>query len=309
MRRVWKVIGALVVVLVVLLVVNTIVTTGETKSAKADGGRIVDLPGGDLQVREDGSAGGPAVVLIHGWAASTHWFDRLEPLLDSRYRVIRVDLLGHGGSEKPKDGYSMEAQADRVAAALERLNVSRTLIAGHSTGGEVAIALAARHPKLARALAVIDSEPDEKYVDPDLLASLSVKPVIGPAMKRLASDGTIRDGLGQAFEKGFDVPDVFVKDFNKLTYTAYKKTYDESADYVDDGHLADDLRSVGVPRLVIFGKDDRLVEPPLEAAAYYRSKFGVRTAIVPGAGHSPMVEQPRATARLLIGLDPERGSR
>jgi pimeloyl-ACP methyl ester carboxylesterase len=294
---------AVVAVLVVLLVVNTIVTNGQTKSAKADGGRIVDLPGGDLQVREDGSAGAPAVVLIHGWTASTHWFDRITPLLEDRYHVIRVDLLGHGGSAKPKDGYSMEAQADRVAAALEQLGVRRALVAGHSTGGEVAIALAARHPKLTRALAVIDTEPDEKFVDPDLLAQASLWPVVGQLFKRLQSDGPIREGLGQAFEKGFDVPDVFVDDFKKLTFTAYKKTYDESGDYVDEGHLAGDIRSVRVPRLVIFGHDDRLVSPPLEAADEYRRQFGVRTAIVPRAGHSPMVEQPQETARLLIGLD------
>jgi pimeloyl-ACP methyl ester carboxylesterase len=200
----------------------------------------------------------------------------------------------------------MEAQADRVAGALERLGVRRALIAGHSTGGEVAIALAARHPKLARALVVIDSEPDEKFVDPDLLASLSLKPLIGPAMKTLATDGTIKDGLGQAFEKGFDVPDKFVDDFNKLTYTAYKKTYDESGDYVDDGHLARDLRSVKVPRLVILGKDDRLVEPAADAAAFYRKQFGVIALLVPGAGHSPMVERPAATAQLLTGVDPAR---
>jgi pimeloyl-ACP methyl ester carboxylesterase len=96
---------------------------------------------------------------------------------------------------------------------------------------------------------------------------------------------------------------VFVDDFKKLTYTAYKKTYDESGDYVDDGHLARDMRSVRVPRLVIFGRDDRLVSPPLEAADEFRRQFGVRTAIVPGAGHSPMVEQPKETAGLLIGLD------
>jgi pimeloyl-ACP methyl ester carboxylesterase len=122
-------------------------------------------------------------------------------------------------------------------------------------------------------------------------------------MLRLATDGTIRDGLGQAFEKGYDVPSVFVDDFNKVTYTAYKKTYDESSDYVSEGLLGKDLRSVRVPRLVIFGKDDRLVSPPLEAADFYRREFKVRLAIVPGAGHSPMVEQPRATARLLLGLD------
>jgi len=304
-RRRWKIAGAVVAVIAVLLAVNTIVTNSETKPAKADGGRIVSLPGGDLQMREDGSADNPPVVLIHGWTASTHWFDRITPILAPHYRVIRVDLLGHGGSAKPKNGYSMEEQADRVAAALVKVGVRRALAAGHSTGGEVAIALAARHPELTRALAVIDTEPDEKFVDPDLLARFSLMPVIGQAMKRLATDGTIRDGLGQAFEKGFDVPQVFVDDFNKLTYTAYKQTYDESGDYVDDGHLADDLRSVKVPRVVIFGRHDRLVEPPLEAAAFYRDRFGVRTAIVADAGHSPMVEQPATTASLLRGLDAE----
>jgi pimeloyl-ACP methyl ester carboxylesterase len=292
-----------VVVIVALLAANTIVTNNETKAAKSDGGRIVDLPGGALQVREDGRVGAPALVLIHGWTASIHWFDRLAPLLADRYRVVRVDLLGHGGSAKPEDGYSMTQQADRVADALVRVGVRRALVAGHSTGGEVAIALAARHPELTRALAVIDSEPDEKFVDPDLLARLSLKPVIGQAMMRLATDGTIRDGLGQAFEKGYHVPDRFVNDFNKVTYNAYKKTYDESGNYVSEGRFKNDLRSVRVPRLVIFGKDDRLVTPPLEAADFYRREFGVRVAIVPGAGHSPMVEQPQATARLLVGLD------
>jgi pimeloyl-ACP methyl ester carboxylesterase len=305
-RRGWKIVGAVLAVLVVLLVVNTIVTNAETKPAHPDGGRLIDLPGGDLQVREDGRGSAPPIVLIHGWTASLHWFDRLTSLLAHRYRVIRVDLLGHGGSAKPRDGYSIEEQADHVAAALEKLGARRALIAGHSTGGEVAIAVAARHPKLTRALAVIDSEPNEKFVDPDLLATLSLKPVIGPAMKRLATDGMIRDGLGQAFEKGFDVPDVFVEDFKKLTYTAYKRTYDESGDYVDDGHFASDFRSVRVPRLVLFGQHDRLVSPPLEAASYYRREFGVGVVIVPNAGHSPMVEQPEATARLLTGLDRRR---
>jgi hypothetical protein len=54
-RRRWKILGAVVVVLAVLLAINTIATNRDTKPARADGGRIVELPGGDLQVREDGS--------------------------------------------------------------------------------------------------------------------------------------------------------------------------------------------------------------------------------------------------------------
>ena len=299
-----RVLLGILLLLVVLLTVNTIVTNRETKPARADGGRIVDLPGGDLQVREDGPPSGPAIVLLHGWTASIHWWGRITPLLARGHRVIRIDLLGHGGSEKPKDGYSMEEQADRVAGALGRLNVRRAMLVGHSTGGEVAIALAARHPGVARRLVVMDTEPDERYVDPDLLAKLSVAPVIGQTMRRIATDGPIREGLGQAFEEGFDIPDQFVEDFNKLTWTAYDDTYDESADYVDEGHLDRALRSVKVPRFVIFGKDDRLVDP--EAASEYRREFGIPAALVAGAGHSPMVDQPAETARLLLKFDRDR---
>lgn len=290
MRRGWKIVIGVLTPIVVLVLVNTIVTDRDTEPAKADGGRIIDVPGGDLQAREDGPVNDPPIVLIHGWAASSDWFDRITPLLATGHHVVRVDLLGHGGSAKPRNGYTTEEQADRVALALDRLGVRRALVA--------------RHPEFARRLAIIDTEPGEKYVDTDTLGDLSVTPVIGETMKRLATDGTIRDGLGQAFEKGFDVPEQFVKDFNKLTYTAYKDTDDESADYVDEGHFARDLRAVKVPKLVIFGKDDRLVKPA--AAETYHREFGLPVRLVAGAGHSPMVEQPAETARLLLALERER---
>src|ERR687895_1283322 len=103
-----RVLLALLVVLVVALAVNTVVTDRQTEAAQADAGRVIDLPGGDLQVREDGLQDGPAVVLLHGFACSLGWWDGVTPALARNHRVIRFDLLGHGGSEKPKQGYGME---------------------------------------------------------------------------------------------------------------------------------------------------------------------------------------------------------
>jgi pimeloyl-ACP methyl ester carboxylesterase len=304
MTRRWKIVLVALAVVAILLVVNTVVTDRETTPANADGGQIVDLPGGDLHVREDGSPDSPPILLIHGWLGSVNWWDRLTALLERRFHVVRVDLLGHGGSAKPRDGYSMEAQADRVAAALERRGVSRATVVGHSTGGEVAIALAARHRRLVRRLVVIGTEPDERYVNTDLTTELSLKPVIGEALARLATDGAIRRGLGEAFRNGFDVPEQFVHDFKKLTYTAYKKTFNESAEYVDDGRLARDLRSVRVPRLIVFGEDDRLVDPA--AATVYRADFHVPVMLIPNAGHAPFVDQPVATARAATAFERRR---
>src|SRR5271167_2647189 len=138
-RRSIGLIVTLVLVAALLLGINAIVVGGETKLARADIGRIVDLPhGDDLQVREDGPRDAPAIVLLHGFASSLHWWDAITPALASRYHVIRFDLLGNGGSAKPSGGYSMEHEAQLVAEALNQLGVRRALLVGHSMGGLVA---------------------------------------------------------------------------------------------------------------------------------------------------------------------------
>ena len=136
-----RILLALLVVLALLLAVNTVVMNRETKAANADAGRIIDLPGGDLQVREYGSPDAPNMVLLHGFACSLGWWDEAAPALARDHHVLAFDLLGHGGSEKPRDGYGMEEQARRVSAALDKLGVRRAVIVGHSMGGAVATAL------------------------------------------------------------------------------------------------------------------------------------------------------------------------
>jgi hypothetical protein len=125
-NRRWKVLIGLLAGLAVLLVINTIVIDGQTKDAEVtvEGGQILQLPGGDAQVVSEGPTAvdrgqaGVPIVLVHCYACSLHWWDRLTPILAERHRVIRVDLLGHGGSAKPKSGYEIDQQAALVAAAL-----------------------------------------------------------------------------------------------------------------------------------------------------------------------------------------------
>ena len=100
------------------------------------------MPGGDLQVVDRGPRDGSPIVLIHCFTCAIDWWDGMMPLLDRDHRVIAVDLLGHGGSEKPSSGYSVPNQADVVAQALGRLGVRNAEVVGHSLGGAVAVALA-----------------------------------------------------------------------------------------------------------------------------------------------------------------------
>ena len=295
-----RVLGALLVVLVVLLAVNTIVTDRETKAAKADVGRIVDLPGGDLQVREAGPRGAPAVVLLHGFACSIGWWRDVIPALARDHRVIAFDLLGHGGSEKPKDGYGMEEQARRVAAALDRLDVRRATVIGHSMGGIVATALREERPALVSSLVFLDSAPDDDDSKLPFTARLATVPVLGEAIRRVVPDELVRQGLESAFADGFDVPDRFVDDFNEMTYTSYDDSRAASSDYRKEAGLDERLARERVPLLVVWGSQDDIAEP--SSAEDFKKVPGARIIMLDGVGHSPHVEKPAATARLILSF-------
>ena len=102
------------------------------------------VPFGDdeLNVVQDGQHDATPLLLIHGLAGSTAWWDSVVPMPAPNFRIVRVDLKGHGKSPSPRQGYDTATQARRVAAALDRLGISRFSIVGHSTGGYVATALA-----------------------------------------------------------------------------------------------------------------------------------------------------------------------
>ena len=98
-------------------------------------------------------------MLLHCYSCSLHWWDQLAPILAENHRVIRIDLLGHGGSQKPSSGYSIEDQGGLVAGALDQLDVQGAVVVGHSMGFAVAVALAERASQLVDRLVNIDQGP------------------------------------------------------------------------------------------------------------------------------------------------------
>ena len=103
----------------------------------------------------DTGEGERTLLLVHGLLMNRHMYDQLAPEMASRgIRVITIDLLGHGASDMPFDmrAYSMSAFADQVAALIDHLKLDRPVVGGTSLGANVALELAARHPKAARGL-------------------------------------------------------------------------------------------------------------------------------------------------------------
>ncbi len=306
MRRGWKILIGAIVALAVLLGVNAVVTDGETKAAEVNepGGRILHLPGGDMQVVEKGPPNAPAIVLVHCFSCAINWWDGMMPRLDRTHRVIAVDLLGHGGSEKPASGYTIPNQADLVAQALTRLGVRRVEAVGHSLGGSVVTALAEQSPQLVEGVVIIDTPPTHHESSLGLIANAAFAPVIGEALWRIKPDFAVRKGLEVAFAPGFDVPDDFVEDVDRMTYSSYHDSPQGSDDYSKEEGLDERMKASGKPLMVLMGAEEQIVEDPAARLAEYRRTYpGTVTHLIQGAGHSPNVEKPAETARLVLAFD------
>ena len=107
-----------------------------------------------LYYHEAGS--GPPVVFLHGWTCDRSHFAAQVAHFSAAHRCIAVDLRGHGESDKPEQDYTIECFADDLAWMCGELGVARAVLVGHSMGGAVALALAARRPELCEALVMLD---------------------------------------------------------------------------------------------------------------------------------------------------------
>jgi pimeloyl-ACP methyl ester carboxylesterase len=304
MARRWKVLIGVAGVLAILLAINTLVVEGETRPAAVTvpGGRILHLPGGDMQILEKGPRQASPIVLLHCYTCSIVWWQRMIPLLDRNHRVLAVDLRGFGGSEKPGSGYSMEDQAAFVAEALKRLDVHRATVVGQSLGGTVGTALAEVPGDYVGRLVIIDQAPEERFSKGlDFTTELSTAPVIGPALWQVTPDSVIKSGLQVAFAPGYEVPDEFVDGFDRMTYTFYDSDSEEGG-YMGAEPLDRRIERTRTPLLAIFGAEDQIYESK-EALAAYAKVPGARTSPIPGAGHSPNVEKPARTAALVLSFD------
>lgn len=100
---------------------------------------------------------GNAVVLLHGFLENHTMWQDLVPELSKKYRIVTIDLLGHGETECLGYVHSMEDNAEIVQAVLSKLRIRKAIFVGHSMGGYVALAFAELHPEKVRALVLQNS--------------------------------------------------------------------------------------------------------------------------------------------------------
>jgi pimeloyl-ACP methyl ester carboxylesterase len=117
---------------------------------------------------EDRGAGKPPFVFVHGWTCDRSFFAPQAEHFSRRHRVVSLDLRGHGASDKPDGTYTIASAADDVAYVIEQLGLGKAIAVGHSSGGSIALQLAAAHPERVAAIVMVDPAPF--VISPELRA-------------------------------------------------------------------------------------------------------------------------------------------
>ncbi|MCM3748307.1 alpha/beta hydrolase [Paenibacillus pasadenensis] len=260
--------------------------------------RRLTLPGGaDLAYRDNGrgpeaAAAQPAIVLLHGFCGSSAYWEKLLPMLESRHRVIAVDLRGHGKSSGAGDQIlPMEQLGEDVAELLKSLETGPVVLMGHSMGGYAALALAEKYPELLAGFGLIHSTP--------LPDSPEAREGRDKAAAALADNGIVPfvDGL---------VPKLFAPAYagTELADRAKEIGYgtapaDAAAAALGMKQRPDRsavLEALELPLLLVAGSEDGVI-PPAKVFAAKGSR--TRAEVLDGAGHMSMLEQPEQLASLI----------
>ena len=131
--------------------------TGHAEADTTPGRALqIQTPGLKFQAREWGPADAPVLLCLHGTSMQSSAWTALGSALQDQWRVIALDMRGHGGSDKPATGYSLAQYAADVEAVLDALGVARASLIGSSLGTQVAIEFAARYPQRVDKLALSD---------------------------------------------------------------------------------------------------------------------------------------------------------
>lgn len=266
-------------------------TSLEAKYVSVDGSRIRYIESGI----------GPAVVLIHGLAASMYsWRHTVGPVADAGFRVIAFDNLGFGFSDAPASGYSNAAYMKLLFALMDSLRVGDAVLVGHSMGGAIAADAAVAHPERVRGLVLVDA------------AGLGVR---WPFMLRVAHwpiVGTLFDGLrGRGATAGIlkvlygDPALVTTQDVDQYYAPLVRPGAGRALRGVLRDFRFDALRgridSITPPTLVIWGGKDRLIPPAVGQSLVADLPRGA-FVLVPAAGHAVAEESPDAFNRTLLAF-------
>jgi pimeloyl-ACP methyl ester carboxylesterase len=231
-----------------------------------------------VKIYYDDQGSGPAVLLSHGYSATSRMWEGQVAALKAHYRVITWDMRGHGASDSPADQkqYSEAATVDDMAAILKACGVAKAVVGGLSLGGYMSLAFNVKYPGMVKALMLFDTGPG--YKNPQ--ARDGWNQTAERSAQNFETKGL--EGLGGGAE-------VRVSQHRSAEGLA-RAARGMLAQF--DARVIESLEHVQVPTLVLVGAKD---QPFIAASEYMAAKIPQSTKVViDDAGHAANIHQPEA---------------
>ena len=248
----------------------------------------------------DHGGDGPALLLLHAFPLDSGMFDPLVPLLTESARVVTVDLPGLGGSQVPDTEPSIDDIVDRAVRTLDDLDIKRTVVLGISTGGYVALQMAARAPDRVTALVLGSTSTHRTAPDvPDERLAVAAD------IERLHSTAPVADsadeGLGETAHRR--QPTLVDALRRTITDADPRGVAWMARAIADRDDTTDVLRDFAGPVLLLFGAEDEATPPANgEEMLAVRGDAPTRLVVLERTGHLTALESPEAVAAELLTL-------
>lgn len=229
-------------------------------------------------------------VYLHYWAGSGRAFQAVAALLEPDYAVLAPDLGGFGEAPAPAGGYSVDAYADEVATHVAAHKLARYVLVGHSMGGKIALALAARQPTGLLGVALLSPSPPtpEPMTDEARQASLHAWG------QPLEAENTLRNIAARP------LPAAMRRQIIADNLRSSKAAWDAWLQHGSRENLAARLHNVHVPCTILAGDQDAVMSPSVHGLETLPLlPEGTPLEIIAGAGHLLPYEAPTEVARLL----------
>lgn len=265
------------------------------------GGRVSTMPGemvrydvGRVTLAADVRGDGPALLLVHGFPLDRSlWAHQVATL--AGWRRIAPDLRGLGATVAPDDDYSIAAYADDLIGLMDRLRVSRAVVAGLSLGGYVAFEMVRRYRDRVAGLILCDTRADadgpEGRASRDAMIAIAKEQGVGVVAERL-----LPRVLGRTTQLTQPHLVEQVREMmSRAPASGVVGALEAMKERPDSTPL---LPSIGVPTLVVVGEEDEMT-PPAVAKAMTDAIPSAAMTVIAGAGHLSPIEAPTAVSRVL----------
>lgn len=255
--------------------------------ALAAGGKqtAVSVDGIEIAFSVEGK-GRTALVFVHGWCFDQSYWKNQVPAFAKKFTVVTVDLGGHGESGIGRKDWTVEAFGKDVAAVVEKLDLDRVILIGHSMGGAVIVETARLIPDRVAALVGVDTYQDLEREIPDAAVAQYV------AAFKSDFAGTSREFVRGMFPAGAD--SALVEAVTADVLAARQDVAVSALRNVLKYQPRGVLKGLKIP---VYAVNGDLYPTNVEAGKRQTYSFEVR--IVPGCGHFPMLEKPAEFNKLL----------